>query len=313
MWKRPTRLRVATVLCIIVVYAAVLVWGTTESTRRSMQLRDETSAQDRVIVSVLVTGVNPVAQEFTAQLRFRLVGNIARDEVTPAVDLKLLANNFRGRQEFDFPKGQRVNRIDAVFPLDGNLSKYPFDRYETTIWLLMTTPASKYKAQGSNAPKSQPQDALEDQLAVGAVAMERSVPLPLSLRISADIPGAKFGGSVTRNETTQLTGIDLKVRRANDLIVVSILINVMMTALAMSVLAMVLRVTTSSGESDLVPLSMAISLIFGLPALRNVQPGVPPVGTLSDYVSFIWAELIVAVCAVITVGYWLLQARRSKS
>jgi hypothetical protein len=37
------------------------------------------------------------------------------------------------------------------------------------------------------------------------------------------------------------------------------------------------------------------------------------VGTLSDYVSFIWAELIVAVCAVITVGYWLLQARRSKS
>jgi hypothetical protein len=49
-----------------------------------------------------------------------------------------------------------------------------------------------------------------------------------------------------------------------------------MTGLAVSVLAMVLQVTTAKGQFDLVPLSMSLSLIFGLPALRNVQPGVPP-------------------------------------
>jgi hypothetical protein len=82
----------------------------------------------------------------------------------------------------------------------------------------------------------------------------------------------------------------------------------MMTALAISVLAMVLRNMTKSGEFGLVPLPVAIALIFGLPALRNVQPSAPPIGAFSDYVTFIWAELIVAVSAVITVWQWLLRA-----
>jgi hypothetical protein len=60
-----------------------------------------------------VTNVNQAAQELTAQLGFRLAGNIA---LTPAKDMKLLINNVRGQQEFDFPQGKRMNRIEAVFP-----------------------------------------------------------------------------------------------------------------------------------------------------------------------------------------------------
>jgi hypothetical protein len=56
-------------------------------------------------VSVRVTNVNPATQELTAQLVFRLAGNIAGDEVTPATDMKLLVNNFRGQQDFDYPFG----------------------------------------------------------------------------------------------------------------------------------------------------------------------------------------------------------------
>jgi hypothetical protein len=82
-----------------------------------------------------------------------------------------------------------------------------------------------------------------------------------------------------------------------------------MIGLAISVLAMVLHVRTASGEWDLVPLSLSLSLIFGLPALRNVQPGVPSVGAFSDNVIFIWAEWIVAVSAVVTVWHWLLRPR----
>jgi hypothetical protein len=310
MWKKPTRLRLLIILFLVVLYTAVLLRGTTESTRRSLQLRDETSAQDRIVMSVLVTNVNPVAQELTAQLGFRLAGDIALDEVTPAADLKLLVNNVSGQQAYDFPKGKRMNRIEAVFPLNGDLNKYPFDKYETTMWLLMTTPAASNKAQVPKPPENQPQDALHaEKLAIGAVTLQRNASLPLSLALSASIPGIKFGGSVTRNESTQVTGIGLNVRRADNLIAVSIIINAIMTGLAISVLAMVLRVTTAGREFDLFPLSLSISLIFGLPALRSVQPGVPPVGAFSDYVSFIWAELIVAVSAVIAVWHWLLRAR----
>jgi Domain of unknown function (DUF4436) len=310
MWKKAGRLKVALVVAILACYITVLVRGTTESTRRVLQLRDETPAHDRVAVSVLVTNVDASAQELTAQLSFRLAGNIAQDEVTPAVDLTLLINNVGDQQEFDFPRGKRMHLIQAVFPLNGDLNKYPFDRYETTMWFLMTVPQAINKEHVSKAPDELPQESAQaNQLAIGAATLQHNMPIPLSLNVSAAIRGIKFRGSVARNPTTQVVGVGLSLRRADNLISVAILINAMMIGLAISVLAMVLHVRAASGESDLVPLSLSISLIFGLPALRNVQPGVPSVGAFSDYVIFIWAELIVAVSTVVTVWHWLLRAR----
>jgi hypothetical protein len=98
------------------------------------------------------------------------------------------------------------------------------------------------------------------QLAVGAVTLQRNALIPLSLTLSVAIPGIKFRGSVTRNESTQVTGIGLNLRRADNLIVVSILINAMMIGLAVGVLAMVLQVTTARREFGLSPLSISIWL-----------------------------------------------------
>jgi hypothetical protein len=92
-------------------------------------------------------------------------------------------------------------------------------------------------------------------------------------------------------------------------ITASLFVMLMMTVLSMSLLAMVIRATMVGEKTDLLPLSVSISLIFGLPALRNIQPGVPPVGAIVDYVAFICAELIVAASAVIIVWTWLLRSR----
>lgn len=314
MREKPARLKIVFVLCILAVYTTVLLRGRTESSRRVLQLNDEVSARDRVSVSVLVIDVNPMERELIAQLMFRVTGDIARDEVTPAIDLKLLINNVGGQQEFDFPQGKRMNPIHAVFPLNGDLNKYPFDRYETRMWLLMTAPAAVNKANVSRVPDDQLQESAQaDQLTIGAATLQRNTPIPLSISVSAAIRGIKFRGSVTRDQSTQVIGVNFNSRHADNLIAVSVLINAMMAALAVSVLAMVLRVTAGSGESDLIPLSMAMALIFGLPALRSVQPGVPPVGAFSDYVIFIWAELVVAVSAVVTVWHWLLRPGASSA
>src|ERR1700720_1533969 len=139
---------------LLVFYLAVLARVFTESSRRSLQLRDETPSADRILVSVIVTNVNPARQELTAQLSFRLSGEIAHDEVTPTVDLKLLINNIGGQQEFDFPNGRRMNRIEASFPLNGELNKYPLDRYESNLWVLVTTPAGKGASKVSRLPET---------------------------------------------------------------------------------------------------------------------------------------------------------------
>jgi hypothetical protein len=309
MPHRPRGFWILITILILAIYVAVVLLGLTESTRRSLLLRDETSAADRVFISMVITNASPVTQEMTVQLGFRLAGNIAKDEVTPAVDLKLLVNNVRGQQEFDFPKEKRMNRIDAVFPLNGEVNKYPFDSYETTVWVLMTTPARNVQPQAPKASADIPEVAHQaDELVVSSSELLRNTPVPLSVSLSASIPGIRFKGNVSRGAIQEPTGIALHLARANSVISVSLIVMLMMTALSMSLLAMAIRVRAGE-KTDLLPLSVSITLIFGLPALRNIQPGVPPVGAIVDYVTFIWAELIVATSAVIIMWTWLLRSR----
>jgi hypothetical protein len=321
VWKKILRFRPLLVLSILTFYCVILLRNLDEGKRRSLQLRNDTDAADHVAMSVLVTGVNPATQELTAQITLRPQGALALDEVTPAVDLKLLTNNVRSQQEFDFPKGKRMNRIEAVFPLNGELNKYPLDHYRTTLWLLMTTPAQKTQPLSSNIPAgsgapggagvpetTEGEVSHGDHLAVGATALRQSTTVPLTIALSASTPGIKFSGNVSRENSLEVTGIDLQIRRADNVIAVSILLMMLMICLAMSLLGMVFKAMTFGSKVDLVPLSIAISLIFGLPALRNVQPGVPPVGAFGDFLSFIWAEIIVGTSAIILIWTWLLRS-----
>jgi hypothetical protein len=174
----------------------------------------------------------------------------------------------------------------------------------------MTTPARNAQPEAPKIPASIPELAHPtDELAVSSSALLQNAPVALSISLSASVPGIRFEGNVSRGGSQEPTGIELHLTRANNVIAVSLIVVLMMTVLSMSLLAMAIRVITTPERADLLPLSVSISLIFGLPALRNIQPGVPPVGALVDYVTFIWAELIVAASAVIIVWTWLLRTR----
>src|SRR3984957_20560616 len=155
MRKKMGRFRTLILLFFLVfVYCAVLLRSLNEGTRRSLRLRDDTDAADHIVISVLVTAVNPTTQELTAQISLRPQGALPQDEVTPAADSKLMINGITGRKEYDYHKAHGMHRREAVFPLNGDLNRYPFDHYETTVWILMTTPARKKPPQTSNIPES---------------------------------------------------------------------------------------------------------------------------------------------------------------
>ena len=216
MRKRIGRFGKLVIVCILIsLYSFVLLRNLNEGTRRSLRLRDDSDAADHVAISVLVTTVDPKDQQLTAQITLRPQGSLAQDEVTPAVDLKLLTNNVRSQQEFDFPKGKRMNRIEAVFPLNGELNQYPFDRYGTTLWLLMTTPAKKRQPQVPKIPENaEEQKQPGDYLAVGKTALQESIPVPVTITLSASIPGIKFEGNVSRGSSLKVAAVELKIRRS---------------------------------------------------------------------------------------------------
>lgn len=310
MWKTIISFRFLFFSCFLILYCTLIIRSLNEGTRRSLQLRNDSDTTDHVAISVLVTEVNPATQELTVQIALRPQGKLAGDEVTPSVDLKLLTNNVRSQQEFEFPKGKRMNRIEAVFPLNGELNRYPLDRYRSTLWFLMTTPATARKTQPQTlkVPESTGEATPQgDHLALGTATLKQSTTVPLTVTLSASTPGIKFEGEVSRESSLKITGMELRVRRADNVIGVSIFLMMLMSGLAISLLAMVLKATTGP-HVDLVPLSLSVSLIFGLPAIRNVQPGVPNVGALGDFFSFIWAEIIVGVSAIIIIATWLIRS-----
>ncbi len=51
--------------------------------------------------------------------------------------------------------------------------------------------------------------------------------------------------------------------------------------------------------------SWLAALLFALPPLRNAMPSAPPIGSLSDFMAFFWAEGIVALSLATVVFAWL--------
>lgn len=316
MWNRATKHRIVFVLLVLVTYISSVVYNLTERERRSLKLQEEARESDQVHISIRIVEANPNASEVTARCGFRLSGKIAQDAFTPAVDMTVILNTIRGPQFYDFPKGRRINPIFAVFSLDGNVNRYPIDRHQADLWILMTVPSTGTKTvpripdTGRQSSVSSP--GVPGKLGLSSIELPSSKRVPLSFDLSASIPGLKFVGAIDQTQAREIDHVRLIVRRTNNVIFLSLLSNLLMMALAVCVLLMAVRATTADRQLDLLPLSLSMTLIFGLPALRNTQPGVPPLGVISDYVSFIWAENVVAVSAIVIMGTWLRRLRRSE-
>jgi hypothetical protein len=303
--------QVCVVLAAILVYVTVLWLGLTEENRRSLAItKAYASSGDYVIVNVRVTSIEPALGLLHERIRLIPMGRFATDKVTPAVDLKLLVNSVSGKQMAAFPKGERIFPVDVTTLLSRNQNRYPVDRYLSDIELLVTAQTQKANSMPQMPADDDESDGQASTLIVGTSDLMQNETIPIKENFTASMPGIKFLGNVTRQDPYNLMHARISIRRANNVIAVSIVVMIVMFLLAISIMVMVLKVTTSPDTINLLPLSLCVALIFGLPALRNVQPGVPAVGALSDYISFIWAEFIVATSAVVLAWTWIIRSNR---
>lgn len=317
MWNRRILLGILIAVAFLALYLTGLQRIANEKSLRSLELTDEIGAADHLRVEIVVTNVDLAQGKLMVRMRMRPSGRIGSDFRTPSVRLKLYVNNSPGQQEFEFPVGQGMTRIEATVPLEGDLNRYPFDRYESNIWLYADTPPPPQAPEASQVPQAKPPQVkhglgdADEELALDKDSLQKNVPVPLSIALSASTTGVKYAGEVVRNKDSTVTRVHLNLTRPFNVINTAITVMILMMGLALAVVAMVINRITAQDTSDLLPLSLAISLIFGLPALRSIQPGVPVVGVLGDYFSFIWAELFVAASAIIMMWIWLLRSKKS--
>lgn len=305
------RVFIALVILVLVAYSTSLVRNLKESESRSLQLNEQPVLGDHVSVFLHVVAINLANSEMTARVTVHLSGTLAKDPLTPSVDLKLFLNEITGPQEIEFPRGQRITPITAVFAVDGNLNKYPFDQYTSFIRIMILRKTPPDRPPTSTAADTQSEAVPAKEIQDMASATKEGQALRIASSIIASIPGIKFEGERVAFENQGIQGVNLSIRRAHNVIVVSVAFMVLMMILALSVLLMSLRAVTAEEKIELIPLSVCVPLLFGLPALRNAQPAVPPLGVLGDYVSFLWAEIIVAGSTVVIIWTWMIRERRT--
>lgn len=303
------RLRGILIIAVIAIAYLFSLWlNLNEAARRSAALEIPPAGADYLQVYVNVVNVNLLRSEMTTRIAFQVAGQLAEDELTPATDLQVVLNTIRGQQQFDFAKGRRINPIEAVFPLDGNENFYPFDHHRGILWIFVTIPGSRQAKPGVNVVPEE----LETSpgLPIAKSSLEKRVQADTGTTFMASIPGLTFRGSKPVQGVQSLkglTGIEVNMMRSSSVIFISVTAMVMMAAMAVGMVIMVLKVVSRSRNMAAFHIPMAVSLIFGLPALRNIQPGIPPPGTFGDSIVFSWAEIAAASSAVALIAHWLFR------
>jgi hypothetical protein len=99
--------------------------------------------------------------------------------------------------------------------------------------------------------------------------------------------------------------VDLSIARASTTLFFSTFIMIAMWMLTLGVIFLVFRVYRGERKIEISMFSFLGALLFAFPALRNSQPGTPPIGTLSDFIAFFWAEVIIALSLLAVVIRWV--------
>lgn len=293
-----------------------------EGEKRSAEISEEGEKDpDHVEVFVKLLTVDPVKGDVTARLEFVPHGTLAKENGTPARNLKLFVNSATGKQEHDFPKDKRMNPVEVVINMyDGLVTDYPFDDHKAFLELYFTTPATEQTpspsdgsaaaSPASTSPEAAPSAATSaEQGASPAQKKETAAEEEVALAVDfyGSIPGMKIEAAKTPDSDDAYVGIDMRIGRSSTVIFFSLFIMVLMWGASIAVTLLVLSIILRGRKIEVGMFSFLSALLFALVAVRNSQPGVPPIGVFSDFASFFWAEVILAMCLLTIVFTWLLR------
>lgn len=239
-----------------------------------------------------VTAVDPIKGELNARIEFEPKGKlVGEDGFVLARDVTLSVNSVKGKQLENYKKGTRLAPIDITLALfDGEAMEYPFDAHKAELNLDLTT-IVKTRTTGENGE---------------AVEEEDEVFFPVAMQFEASAPGFRFDVENVKSEKGHgFSSADLEIARSPTVKGFSIFIMALIWSICLTILTMSLAVWLRGRKLEFSMLTFIAAMLFAFPAIRNLQPMVPPIGALPDFIAVFWAQGITGMCLVIMLGVWL--------
>lgn len=280
--KSKTPLLVGIVLLVLFAgaYIYMLTAYKNEANNRTAELTADTqkAGENRIDVSGRIVTADPLKGDILVRLEFAPHGNlVGADGATLARDLELYIASANGKNLQEFKKGKRMNPLETVLEIyEGEPMDYPFDEHTAELSFAFSGPGG-------------------------------AEPVPAAVEMRGSVAGLRIDTEYAKENTPEHPVIDVTVERASTTIFFSTFIMIAMWLLVIAVLFLVARVFAGHRKIEISMFSFLGALLFAFPALRNSQPGTPPIGTLSDFIAFFWAEVIIALSLLAVVVRWLIR------
>ena len=312
-------------IAVVVVFAVALVLVLniykSEGERRSASVSDLGDKDpNHIEVDATLLSIDAIKGDMVVRLEFLPKGEFTKDNGdTLAKDVKLFTNGANGKQETDFGKGKRMNPIEVTVSMfDGEVMDYPFDAHRGFLEMYFAPGKEEKKSAESAKPAATPtpvptpvaesDEAKKPEADKKAETAEKDEDeIPIGVDFEGSLPGFKIGASKSKESTNDYVGIDITIARAGTTKFFSFFVMTMMWGFTIAVLLLALSVVLRGRKVEVSMFSFTAALLFAFSAVRNAQPGTPPVGTYSDFISFFWCEVIIALCLVALVFTWVLR------
>lgn len=287
-----------TLVILAALVAMVLKIYTSEAESRAAWI-ESNGAQlgaDRVDAFAKIVSADPMKGDVVVRLDFAPQGAfVSEDGVTLSRDLDLFVSSATGKQVHEFRKGKRMTPVEAVLDMyDGDAMDYPFDEHQAQF-IMYFEPSAAQPGGATAAIAAAENDEAAD------------VEIPVALELAGAVNGLSIEAEKTKENAADYVEVDLTVRRATTARFFSIFIMTAMWLLTAAVLFLVFHVLTDRRKIEVGMFSFLGALLFAFPALRNSQPGTPPIGTYGDFLAFFWAEVLIALCLLTILSVWLIR------
>lgn len=104
------------------------------------------------------------------------------------------------------------------------------------------------------------------------------------------------------------THLRLDLDRTLPIKLFTVFVSLLMLMVSIGFMNMVRKLVKTNASPDINELAFGAALLFAFPAIRSIEPFVPPMGVLSDFIGFFWAESIVAISLVVHL-YWYCKVK----
>ena len=132
-------------------------------------------------------------------------------------------------------------------------------------------------------------------------------PYASAINCTSVLPGYEVEFHKVSQEESGAVRIRIDLARAKSVRSFSMFINSLMWVLALVILSITFICLTSNRKVELAMLSFFGAMLFAFPAVRNLQPFVPPLGSMTDFYATFWAQGIAALSIVVCGGLWVLR------